>query len=48
MYPENKNPHKMSWPFQRKIYYEGDTDENIRNTDDSWSENDSFVKNMDT
>ena len=44
MTPEKEIPHKMSWPFQRKEYYEGDTDEKNRNTDDSQSDNDYFVK----
>ena len=29
-----KNPHKTYRPFQLKEYYEVDTDENNRNTDD--------------
>ena len=37
----------MSRPFLRKEYYEGDTDENNHNTDDSRYENDDFVKNLD-
>ena len=34
----------MSRPFQHKEDYEGDTDGNYLNTDDSRYDNDSFVK----
>ena len=34
----------MARSFWRKEDYEGDTDENIHNTDDSSNENDDFVK----
>ena len=37
----------MSWLFQHKLAYEDDTDENICNTNDSRSENDDFVINLD-
>ena len=47
MYPEKEIPHKTSWPFRHKGEYEGDTDENNRNTDDSQSENDYFLRNLD-
>ena len=29
-----KIQHKMSWPFQQKVDYEGDTDEKNNNTDE--------------
>ena len=32
MHPEDKNTHKMFQPFQHKVDYEGDTDENNHNT----------------
>ena len=47
MYPENEIPQKMSWPFQHKVDSEGDTNENNRDTDDSQSENDDFVRKLD-
>ena len=37
----------MSQPFQRKVYYKGDTNENNRNIDDSKSENDCLVRKLD-
>ena len=37
----------MPWPFQRKVDYEGDTDEKYRNTDDSQSDNGDFIRNLD-
>ena len=46
MHPENEIAQKMSQPFQHKVNYEGDTDENNRNTDDSQSENDYLVINL--
>ena len=36
MHPENESLHKISRPFQHKIYYEGDTDDNNLDDDDSW------------
>ena len=36
----------MSWPFRHKSDYEGGTDENNCNTDDSLSEHDDFVKKL--
>ena len=46
MQPEKESPHKTSQPFQRKEDYEGDTDENNSNTNDSISENDDFVRDL--
>ena len=46
MHLENESPHKISWLFQNKVGYEGDTDENNCDTDDSQSENDDFVINL--
>ena len=37
----------MSRPFWHKVDYEGDTDENNCNTDNSRSDNEIFVKNLD-
>ena len=37
----------MSQNFQHKVDYEGDTNENNRNTDESQSENDDLVRNLD-
>ena len=37
----------MSQPFQHKVDYEGDTDKNNRNTNDSQPDNDNLVRNMD-
>ena len=39
--------YKMSRPFQHKVDYEGDTDEKNRGVDDSQSDNDDFVRNLD-
>ena len=36
----------MSRPFQHKVDYEGDTDENNHGIDDSKSDNDDFVRNL--
>ena len=36
----------MSQLFLHKEYYEGDTDKNNRNTDDSRFDNDNFVQNL--
>ena len=36
----------MSWPFQHKVDYEGDTDEDNSNTDESQSANDNLVRNL--
>ena len=47
MQTENESPHKMYWPFEHKVYYEGDTDENNRNKYESQSYNDDLVKNLD-
>ena len=44
IHPEKEIPHKTYRPFWREENYEGDTNEKIRNTDDSWSENDDYVK----
>ena len=46
MHPENNILHQMSWPFQHKVDYERDTDENNCNNNDSQSENDDFVINL--
>ena len=35
MHSEIKSPQKMYWPFQQKLDYEGDTDENNCNTIES-------------
>ena len=37
----------MSGTFWHKLDYDGDTNENNCNNDDSRHENDSFVKNLD-
>ena len=37
----------MSQIFQYKVHYEGDINGNNRNTDDSQSENDDLVRNLD-
>ena len=36
----------MSRPFQHKVDYEGDTDENNSNTNESQSENYYYVRNL--
>ena len=46
MHPENEIPHKISRPFQHKVYYEGNTNEKNCNTDDSQSDNDYLVRNL--
>ena len=46
MHAEKEIPQKPSWPFRSEEYYEFDTDEKNRNTDDSKSENDGFVINL--
>ena len=38
MHQEKKIPHKMPQPFQQKVDYEGDTDENNSNTNESQSD----------
>ena len=47
MHPEKEIPHKISRPFQHKVYYEGDTGKNNRNTDDSQSVNNYLVRKLD-
>ena len=47
MQTENESPHKMYWPFEHKVYYEGDTGKNNRNTDDSQSVNNYLVRKLD-
>ena len=47
MPPEKESPHKMSRPFRRKEDYEGDINEENRNTDYSRSNKGDFVKNLD-
>ena len=37
----------MSWPFQHKVDYEGDTNKNNRNTNDSQSDDYNLVRNLD-
>ena len=46
MHPKDESQHKISWPFQHKVDYEGDTDENNRNADESQLENDNLVINL--
>ena len=46
MHPEKETPHKMSRPFLHKKYYEGETNEQNHNTDDSRFENGDYVKNL--
>ena len=46
MHAEKEIPQKPSWPFRSEEYYEFDTDEKNRNTDDSKSDNDGFVINL--
>ena len=36
----------MSRPFQHKVYYEGDTNENNHDNDDSKSDNNNLVSNL--
>ena len=46
MHLENESPHKISWLFQHKVGYEGDTNENNCYTNYPQSENDDFVINL--
>ena len=46
MHAEKESPQNTSWPFRSEEYYEFDTDEKNRNTDDSKSDNDDFVINL--
>ena len=47
MHPENEIPQKMSRPFQHKIDFEGDTNENNRDINALQSGNDNFVIKLD-
>ena len=47
MHPENQIPHKMYRPFQHKVDYEGDANENNYNTNDSQLDHYDFVRNLD-
>ena len=47
MHPKNESQHKISRPFQHKVYYKGDTDKNNHNTNDPQSDNDDLVRNLD-
>ena len=47
MHPKNEIQHKMSWTFQHKVDYDGDTNENNFNTNDSQSYNDNVARNLD-
>ena len=46
MHAEKESQQKKSWPFRSEEYYEFDTDETNRNTDDSKYDNDGFVINL--
>ena len=47
MHTKYEIQHKMSWSFQHKVDYEGDTDDKNCNTNGSKSDNDNFVRNLD-
>ena len=44
MHQENESPLKIYWLFQHIVDYEGDTDENYCNTNDSKYDNDDLVR----
>ena len=44
MYSEKESQHKMYQPFWHRADYEGDINKTNWNTDDSWPENEIFVK----
>ena len=47
MHPKNESQHKIYLPFQHKVDYEGDIDENNCDTDKSQSDNDILIRNLD-